>query len=68
MLCSGGAFEQTYNAQAAATTDNMLIVENHITQQRNDKLQLAPAVQRIGMFPETLGTVEAMLADAGYFS
>ncbi|HDR15137.1 MAG TPA: hypothetical protein ENN79_06600 [Desulfobacteraceae bacterium] len=58
MRCSGGAFEQTYNAQAAVTTDNMLIVENHITQQDNDKLQLPPAAQRIGMLPESLGTVE----------
>lgn len=68
MPCSGGAFEQTYNAQAAVTIDNMIIVENHITQQSNDKLELAPAVQQIERLPENLGTIDNMLADAGYFS
>jgi hypothetical protein len=46
----------------------MLIVENHITQQSNDKLELAPAVAQICSLPDSLGAVDTLLADAGYFS
>ena len=68
MSSSSKGFEQTYNAQAAVETDSMLIVENHITQQSNDKLELAPAVEQINSLPDNLGAVNTLLADAGYFS
>ena len=64
----GGGFEQAYNGQAAVDTDSMLIVENHITQQSNDKVQVTPAVENLACLPEPLGKVERLLADAGYFS
>jgi transposase len=68
MPSSGGGFEQAYNGQAAVDIDSMLIVENHITQQSNDKLELAPAVENLSRLPDNLATVDSLLADAGYFS
>ena len=68
MPSQGGGFEQAYNGQAAVDVDSMLIVENHITQQSNDKLEVTPAVEKFSHFPDKLGTVDKLLADAGYFS
>ena len=68
MPSSSGGFEQAYNAQASVDVDSMLIVENHITQQSNDKLELAPAVENLCNLPESLGAVDTLLADTGYFS
>jgi hypothetical protein len=68
MPTAGGSFEQTYNAQAGVDMDSMLIVENHVTQQPNDKQEITPALENLVHLPETLGTVEALLADSGYFS
>ena len=68
MPSPAGGFEQAYNGQAAVDIDSMLIVENHITQQSNDKLELAPALENLSRLPEHLGAVDTLLADAGYFS
>jgi len=68
MPSQGGGFEQAYNGQAAVDIETMLIVENHITQQSNDKLEVTPAVENLSSLPEKLGTVDKLLADAGYFS
>lgn len=68
MPSQGGGFEQAYNGQAAVDIDSMLIVENHITQQSNDKLELTPAVEKLSRLQDNLGTVGTLLADAGYFS
>jgi len=68
MPSQGGGFEQAYNGQAAVDIETMLIVENHITQQSNDKLEVTPAVENLSSLPDKLGTVEKLLADAGYFS
>jgi transposase len=68
MPSQGGGFEQAYNGQAAVDTETMLIVENHITQQSNDKLEVTPAVENLSSLPDKLGTVDKLLADAGYFS
>jgi transposase len=68
MPSSSGGFEQAYNAQASVDVDAMLIVESHITQQSNDKLELAPAVESLCNLPESLGAVDTLLADSGYFS
>ena len=68
MPSSSGGFEQVYNVQAAVDVESMLIVENHTTQQSNDKLELVPAVENLSILPSSLGTVERLLADAGYFS
>jgi transposase len=68
MPSSKGGFEQAYNGQAAVEIESMLIVENHITQQSNDKLEVIPAVENLSGLPDNLGLVETLLADAGYFS
>jgi len=68
MPSSSGGFDQSYNAQAAVDVASMLIVENHITQQSNDKLELGPVVEKLCSLPESLGAIDTLLADAGYFS
>jgi len=68
MPSQGGGFEQAYNGQAAVDIDSMLVVESHITQQSNDKLEIVPAVENLSCLPDNLGTVDRLLADAGYFS
>lgn len=68
MPSQGGGFEQAYNGQASVDIESMLIVENHITQQSNDKLEVTPAVENLSHLPDKLGTVDKLLADAGYFS
>ncbi len=68
MPVSGGGFEQSFNAQACVDIDSMLIVENHVTQNANDKKEIEPALKSIKALPKNLGTVDSLLADAGYFS
>jgi transposase len=68
MPSSSGGFDQAYNAQASVDMDSLLIVENHITQQSNDKLELAPAVESLCNLPDGLGSVDTLAADTGYFS
>jgi len=63
-------YVQGYNAQAAVT-ENQIIVAAEVTQECNDVKQLAPM---IGKITENLaavgapGVMEAVLADAGYWS
>jgi len=61
-------FVQAYNAQAAVDIDSHLIVENHLTQQPNDKQEVEPALDRLTEMEGRLGKPESLLADAGYFS
>ena len=68
MPVSSGGFEQGYNAQAAVDVETMLIVGTSVTQQSNDKRQVAPMLDVLGALPEPLGQPEVLLADAGYFS
>jgi len=56
-------FEQTYNAQAGVDRDSMFIVENHVTQQPNDKQEIKPALANLAALPDTLGKVDALAAD-----
>jgi len=59
-------FEQAYNAQAVVDGDSQVIVAHAVTQETNDKKQLAPMVKLAG---ENTGTKpEILSADAGYFS
>jgi len=63
---ASGAFVQAYNAQAAVDDGQQVIVAAEVTQQCNDKEQLAPMVERI---QENLSAApETLTADAGYFS
>lgn len=68
MPVSGGGFEQAYNAQASVDIETMLIVENRISQQPNDKQEIEGALGGYTALPEGLGKVEALVADNGYFS
>jgi transposase len=61
-----GAFVQAYNAQIAVDGAAQIIVAAELTQESNDKRQLAPMLERVG---QNLGAKpEAATADAGYFS
>ena len=68
MPAAGGAFEQSYNAQAAVDIDTMLVVATTLTQAANDKQQVVPMVEVLAELPAEIGTVETVLADNGYFS
>jgi transposase len=66
MKTSGGGFEQCYNAQASVEHDSRLIVHRHVTQNGNDKLEIAPTLQWFEQHPGIKPS--RLVADAGYFS
>jgi hypothetical protein len=66
MPVSGDGFAQCYNAQASVDAATMLVVSAHMTQTRNDKLEIVPALTKLRDLPEALGTVTNLLADTGY--
>ena len=68
IMPSSEGFVQGYNAQAAVDIESHLIVENHLTQQSNDKQEVEPTLKGLKETEEHLGKAEALLADAGYFS
>lgn len=66
MKTSGGGFEQCYNAQASVEHDSRLIVQQHVTQNTNDKQEVTPTLKWFKENPEL--KPPSFLADAGYFS
>jgi transposase len=68
IMPSHEGFVQSYNAQAGVDADTHLIVEQHLSQQPNDKQEVAPTLERLQQLPEALGEVDNLLADTGYFS
>ena len=68
IMPSHDGFIQGYNSQAAVDVETMLIVAATVTQQTNDKQQVAPMLAEIEKLPEALAKPEALLADTGYFS
>ena len=61
-----GSFVQAYNAQIAVDGAAQIIVAAEVTQETNDKRQLAPMLARV---EQNVGAKpEAVSADAGYFS
>jgi len=68
IMPSHEGFVQAYNAQAGVDADTHLIVERHLSQQPNDKQEVAPTVQGLQQLPDALGEVKKLLADTGYFS
>jgi hypothetical protein len=68
MPVAGGGFDQCYNAQAAVVAGSLLVVATDVVQACNDKNQVEPMLEKIESLPETLGEVEHLLADSGYFS
>lgn len=66
---SGGAFEQSYNAQISVDIESMLVVGRHVTQNTNDKLEIVPALKELEKTELSLQKkFSGMGADAGYFS
>ena len=60
------AFEQAYNVQVAVDGEAQIVVAAAVTQQANDKQQLAPM---LGQVEKNLDTKPAKVtADAGYYS
>lgn len=68
IMPSNEGFKQSYNAQAGVDADTHLIVEQHISQQPNDKQEVGPALERLQQLPDELGQANVILADTGYFS
>ena len=46
----------------------MLIIENHVSQNTNDKREFSPALDNLEKLPEELGSVKRLAADHGYKS
>jgi transposase len=67
MPVPGGGFDQCYNAQAVVA-DNLLVVAAEVVQAANDKQQLAPMLDKVATLPASLGKIDELLADNGYFS
>ncbi len=61
-----GSFEQCYNAQVAVDADTQVIVAADVTQQANDRKQLAPMVEQVKK--NTGANPASVLADTGYYS
>lgn len=59
-------FVQGYNAQAAVDSEAQVIVAASVTQEANDKKQLAPMLEQVKVL--TGRKPERATADAGYFS
>jgi hypothetical protein len=68
MPTPGGGFEQAYNAQAAVDVDTMLVVAPRVSQNPNDKQEVAPALANLAAVAAVIGAAEALIADTGYFS
>lgn len=68
IMPSHGGFEQAYNAQAAVDVDTMLIVEQHVSQNTNDKQEVEKTLENLEALESTIGKPDALIADAGYYS
>jgi len=68
IMPSNEGFNQCYNAQAGVDVETHMVVEQHISQQPNDKQEVAPTLDRLEQLPDELGQVDVLLADTGYFS
>jgi transposase len=63
---NGNHFEQSYNAQAAVDTEgSMLILGGYVTQNANDKKELAKAVESVD---EGVREIKTVSADSGFYS
>jgi len=65
---SSDKFVQANKAQAAADIDTHLIIENHITQQPNDRQEIEPILKHLSAVQDKVGKADGLLADAGYLS
>lgn len=68
IMPTASGFEQAYNAQASVDIATMLIIGQHVSQNPNDKQEVAPALQVLASLPDELGGIAKAAADSGYFS
>jgi transposase len=68
MPTSGGGFDQAYNVQIGVDCDSRLIVGHGVSQRPTDKTLLIESIEQLKALPPEVGTVNEILADAGYFS
>ena len=68
IMPTASGFEQAYNAQTSVDIASMLIIGQHVSQNPNDKQEVAPALQVIASLPGDLGDITRAAADSGYFS
>jgi len=68
IMPTASGFEQAYNAQASVDIATMLIVGQHVSQNTNDKQEVAPALNVLSRLPDDLGSITKAAADSGYFS
>jgi len=68
MPAADGGFEQAYNAQAAVDVQTMLIVEQHVSQNPNDKQEVETALAGLDAVAPIIGQADALIGDNGYFS
>lgn len=68
IMPTADGFVQGFNAQACVAMGSQLVVTANVTQATNDKEQLQPALTQLKALPPSLGSAEAVAADAGYFS
>ena len=61
-----GAFDYSYNGQISVDEDNQIIVGQHLTQNANDKQEVAPALEEIKETTDVLP--DKMSLDNGYMS
>lgn len=66
---SGGGYVQGYNAQASVDVDSMLVVASYVTQNVNDKLEIAPTLKELEKTEKYLNQkCSHLLTDSGYYS
>ena len=68
IMPTANGFEQAYNAQATVDIAMMLIVSQHVSQNPNDKQEVAPALAVLSRLLDDLGCITKAAADSGYFS
>lgn len=68
IMPTASGFEQAYNAQASVDMPTMLILGQHVSQNTNDKQEVAPALEALSTLPDDLGCITKAAADSGYFS
>jgi len=68
IMPTASGFEQAYNAQASVDLATLLIIGQHVSQNPNDKQEVAPALDVLSRLPDDLGNIAKAAADSGYFS
>jgi hypothetical protein len=68
IMPSSNGMTQAYNAQAVVDCSSQLVLSAEVSQRPTDRTLLADAVAACQALPQELGTVNELLADAGYCS